>query len=323
MIGSTARILPQCPRSKSGGRMYDRAVGNRSSCSAIPNRTGKNAAGSDNKELTRGVFRRLTVLGMDTGQSHRAEGLRFSFTTHHHAWNAIRIGSASRNERPAGISYIQLGQLRTFPRPFSALKKQFLKVMRYKFLHFLIGCLLKEARGLKRKRRNRLERKRGPESFTQIFVIESFFARELIAMLTPNDNEEMHFLTGPKIGPIRIVSRCARPVSLHSQSPVFVRASARAVGDTLIGIIEQGAELHIIAHSHPGRGAGATTPSSTDVRCLGKLQKAGSQVIGCIVTRDGYVRFFSVSTKFHVMVLGTGVKELSQNVFSIASPNSN
>jgi hypothetical protein len=164
--------------------------------------------------------------------------------------------------------------------------------------------------------------RRPPELFPQTFIVESFFVRELITMLTPSANEEMHFLTGPKIGPIRIVCRWAAPAPLDRQSPVFVRASARSVADVLIPIIEQGAELHICAHSHPGGGAGATTPSSTDVECLGKLQRGGSQAIGCIVTRDGYVRFFSVATIFHVMVLGTGVKEVSRNVFHIAPQDS-
>jgi proteasome lid subunit RPN8/RPN11 len=137
-------------------------------------------------------------------------------------------------------------------------------------------------------------------------------------MLTPGADEEMQFLTGPKIGPIRVVCRWAAPARLDRQSPVFVRATARSVADVLIPIIEQGAELHIIAHSHPGGGAWATTPSGTDIECLGKLQKNGSPAIGCIVTRDGCVRFFSVQTQFHVIVLGTGVKDLSQNVFHIA-----
>jgi proteasome lid subunit RPN8/RPN11 len=159
---------------------------------------------------------------------------------------------------------------------------------------------------------------RPPEPFPQTFICESFFIRELITMLTPGANEEMHFLTGPKLGPIRIVCRWAAPARLDNQSPVFVRASARSVADVLIPIIEQGAELHMIAHSHPGAGAWATTPSGTDIDCLGKLQKNGSPAIGCIVTRDGHVRFFSVQTKFHVMVLGNGVKEVSQNVFRIA-----
>jgi hypothetical protein len=190
--------------------------------------------------------------------------------------------------------------------------------MRARILRFLIVCLLQEARRLKRHRlkRFKITEKVPVESFPQTFILESFFIRELIAMLTPGQNEEMHFLTGPKIGPIRIVSRWARPVSLDRQSPVFVRATAKSVADVLIPIIEQGAELHIIAHSHPGSGPGATTPSSTDIGCLAKLQKSGSAAIGLIVTRDNCVRFFSVSTNFHVMVLGTGVKEVSKNVFT-------
>jgi hypothetical protein len=145
----------------------------------------------------------------------------------------------------------------------------------------------------------------------------------LIAALTPGANEEMHFLTGPKIGPIRIVCRLAVPVPLNRQSPVFVSASAKSVASVLIPIIEQGAELHICAHSHPGGGAGATTPSGTDIECLGKLQRNGSPAIGCIATRDGHIRFFSVHTKFHVMVLGTGVKEVSTNVFHITHQDRN
>ena len=195
----------------------------------------------------------------------------------------------------------------------------------YKLLRFLIVCLLKEAQRQKRKQAGRIATKKTAQldPFPQTFIIESFFARELIRILTPGANEEMHFLTGPKIGPIRIVSRSAMPVSLDRQSPVFVRATAKSVADILIPIIEQGAELHMIAHSHPGGGAGATTPSSTDIECLGKLQKSGSPAIGCIVTRDGCVRFFSVYTKFHVIVLGSGVKELSQNVFHIVHQNNN
>ena len=196
--------------------------------------------------------------------------------------------------------------------------------MNYKLLRCLIICLLKEARRQKRKRLKRIAIRETPtlDSFPQTFVIESFFTRELIRVLTLTADEQMHFLTGPKLGPIRIVARWAQPVSLERQSPVFVRASAKSVADILIPIIEQGAELHICAHSHPGSSAGATTPSSTDIECLGKLQKSGSEAIGCIVTRDGYVRFFSVSTIFYVMVQGTGVKEVSKNVFHITLEDS-
>ena len=158
-----------------------------------------------------------------------------------------------------------------------------------------------------------------PDPGPQTFVMESFFLRELIQALTPGANEEMTFLTGPKMGPIRVVCRMSKPVSLFKQSPVFVGANANSVAAALIPIIEQGAEMHILAHSHPGGGAGATTPSGTDIDCIGKLQKNGSPAIGLIVTRDGCIRFFTVHNKFHVLVLGSGVKQLSQYVFRIST----
>jgi len=170
-------------------------------------------------------------------------------------------------------------------------------------------------------KRVQLVKKLSLEPFPQTFVLESFFLAELIQSLTPSANEEMIFLTGPKLGHIRIVSRFAAPTPINGQSPVFVSASARSVASVLIPIIEQGAELHICAHSHPGSGPGATTPSGTDIKCLGKLQKNGSPAIGCIVTRDGCVRFFSILTKFQVLILGTGVKELSKNVYHITQPD--
>ncbi len=159
---------------------------------------------------------------------------------------------------------------------------------------------------------------RKPRSRQPVFVTEAAFLREVIGVLTVSDDENMHFLTGPKLEQFRVVCRLAQPVKLQEQSPVFVRASARSVADVLIGIVEEGAELHVIAHSHPGSGPGATTPSGTDIACLGKLQKNGSPAIGCIVTRDNNVRFFSVKRTFRVIVQGTGVTEVEKHVFHIA-----
>ena len=152
---------------------------------------------------------------------------------------------------------------------------------------------------------------------TEGFVVEACFLRELLAVLTTDANEQMRFLTGPKVEQVRVVCRWAQPSALEKQSPVFVRASAQSVAAALIPIIEQGAELHIIAHSHPGSGPGGTNPSSTDIECLGELQKAGSRAIGCIFSRDGWVRFFTVSTKFSVQVLGTGTAKLTPCIFYV------
>jgi len=127
----------------------------------------------------------------------------------------------------------------------------------------------------------------------------------------------MVFLSGPTLRNLRVVCRCAPPVLLEKQSPVFVRSSALAVAQALIPIIEQGAELHVIAHSHPGQGPWATYPSGIDMRCLGNLQRAGSPAIGLIVTRDNHARFFTASRPFRVILTGTGVTKLSENVFHL------
>ena len=74
-----------------------------------------------------------------------------------------------------------------------------------------------------------------------------------------------------------------------------------------------------MAHSHPGRGAAATHESSIDVNYLGGIQRGGTDVIGIIVTRDGFVRFFSVEKPFQVLVQGSGVTQIEEHVFQIAS----
>lgn len=153
------------------------------------------------------------------------------------------------------------------------------------------------------------------------FVFETFFLRKLIAALTIDKNEQLYFLTGPKVGSTRIVCRWAECFPLAKQSTVSAAASARSVADALIPIIEQGSELHVVAHSHPGRGAGATYPSHIDINCASQLEKSGSPAIGCIVTRDGYIRFFSASTRFEVKVVGAGFTQVERVVFYVAHQN--
>lgn len=161
-----------------------------------------------------------------------------------------------------------------------------------------------------------------PRCTPETFLLEAFFLRELIRELTPDKDEHMQFLTGPKLRNLRVVCRSAQPIRIERQSVVFVSSTAAGVADALIPIVEQGAELHIIAHSHPGRGACATSPSGTDINCLGKLQQSGSNAIGLIVTRDGCVRFFSVLKPFRVLITGTGITPVATHVFQIHQDDS-
>ena len=44
---------------------------------------------------------------------------------------------------------------------------------------------------------------------------------------------------------------------------------------------------------HPGSGADSTQPSGIDYRHHRRLEKGGFQALGIIMTRDGYVRFYT------------------------------
>jgi hypothetical protein len=56
------------------------------------------------------------------------------------------------------------------------------------------------------------------------------------------------------------------------------------------------------------------------VNYLGKIQRAGADVVGIIVTRDSFVRFFTVEKPFQVLVLGNGVTQVEEYVFQITLP---
>ena len=107
-------------------------------------------------------------------------------------------------------------------------------------------------------------------------------------------------------------------VEPQRQSPVYAKGKAQSCSDVLIEILERGQRLYAVAHSHPGSGPEATHESSTDVKYLGRIQRAGADAIGVIVTRDGYVRFFSVEKPFEVEIQGKGITHVSEDVVRVA-----
>jgi hypothetical protein len=152
------------------------------------------------------------------------------------------------------------------------------------------------------------------------YVMDAWFAQDLIHELTPGPDEEITHVTGARVGPVRILSRICR-LTAQTKTVVFARATAKSCADTEIEILEHGNMLHAMAHSHPGRGAGATQPSGIDINYLGGIQRVGSEAIGIIVTRDGWVRFFSVIKPFRVFVMGAGVTQTEENVYHVTLPD--
>lgn len=150
------------------------------------------------------------------------------------------------------------------------------------------------------------------------YVFNTWFLKDVIHHLTPRRPEEICYLTGDELGPIKITSRIC-PIISDEQSIAHARGNPRSCSDALIEILNHGLSLHVMAHSHPGGGAVATTPSPTDVEYLGRIQRNGADAIGLIVTRDQFVRFFSVEKLFQVLVLGYGATQVEEHVYRIVS----
>lgn len=150
-----------------------------------------------------------------------------------------------------------------------------------------------------------------------IVVVDSAFLCSLVRHLTPGRDEEVCYVTGVQLGNVGVLSRI-QGVQLAEHSAVYARSSAQSAVDALVNIAEAGNRLLAMAHSHPGHGAGATRQSSIDVGYLGGIQRAGSDAIGIIVTRDGWVRFWTVLRPFSVLVQGNGVNQLEEHVYQVA-----
>ncbi len=149
-----------------------------------------------------------------------------------------------------------------------------------------------------------------------VFLLDYWFLQDLIKHLTPHEDEEVVYITGNDYENIKMPYRI-RNIKLEQQSVVYAKATAQSCSDVLIDLCERGYQVQLVAHSHPGSGPEATCPSSIDINYLAKIQDAGSDAVGLIVTRDGYARFFSVRTEFEVSIKGKGVQHVQENVFKI------
>jgi len=154
------------------------------------------------------------------------------------------------------------------------------------------------------------------------YVVDTWFIQDLIRHLTPGRDEEITHVTGPRVGPARVLSRICQ-IRAETKSLVYARASAQSCADTEIEILEHGNLVHAMAHSHPGSGAGATHPSSIDTNYLGTIQRIGAEAIGIIVTRDGWVRFFTVTKPFRIFVMGDGFVQKEEYVFHVTPTDQN
>lgn len=143
------------------------------------------------------------------------------------------------------------------------------------------------------------------------FIIHESTLRELVDTLTPDENEAIAYLSGIQIGALRVLFRI-HPVELDHASPVRAVENLSSTSDTLIRLINANQTPLAQAHRHPGRGANATYPSTTDHNTFRKFEQGGSTLLGIIVTQDRAIRFFTHKMKFHVLLDGSDDLELKK-----------
>jgi hypothetical protein len=141
------------------------------------------------------------------------------------------------------------------------------------------------------------------------YLISSWFLSDCHAYLTsnPRGHERLHLVTGIKLSQKQLTLERMVKVELARESAIGALADQNALQKALIEMDEWGHHLYGLFHSHPGSGAQATRPSTTDLATHKRYEYGGYPLVGGIFVKDGYVRFFSENTPFTVTIYGRGV----------------
>lgn len=146
--------------------------------------------------------------------------------------------------------------------------------------------------------------------------VSTLFLRESLAFLTEEfaaengpGRERMHLVTGTitRDG-VQVLSRI-HAVPLAEQSAAYVKANPAETHFQIVELDEvHGHTLMSMFHSHPGCGADATRPSSTDRANQRRFDQLGIKAIAGICVKDGFFRFWTNDRPFELDVYGKGYR---------------
>ncbi len=149
-----------------------------------------------------------------------------------------------------------------------------------------------------------------------LFVVNSLMLHDCFKQLMKTEEESLHVVTGSVIGNIRSLERIV-PLCLDWQSMAGASADNESLASEFIELYEYGLRPLAYFHSHPGCGAGATRPSSTDRQTQSTMEQSGGEIIGGIFSPDGFVRFYANKVKPNLRVLGKKVSNVEKNVYRL------
>lgn len=153
-----------------------------------------------------------------------------------------------------------------------------------------------------------------------VYTASSWFLHNCFQYLVQRDVESLHFVTGVQHGNILTLDKIVT-FAMSLQTPVSAKGDTGSTHKALMEMERYGHKLHACFHSHPGKGAAATSPSSVDFDYQARLEKGGYPAIGGIFSRDGYFRVFSLERPFQMNVFGKGVERIDDRIYHLTEVN--
>ena len=162
-----------------------------------------------------------------------------------------------------------------------------------------------------------LSRGEASSSLHSVYLVSASFLRDAFGALTKTRDEDLVYATGPDDGKRLFALTRLVTFDLAQRSIAHATPERTSQLRALMQLDKNEERLLATFHSHPGRGASATTPSGVDMSTQRGLEKNGYPAIGAIFSRDGYVRFYSVNRLFRIAVSGAGVEQVDDYLFRI------
>jgi proteasome lid subunit RPN8/RPN11 len=129
--------------------------------------------------------------------------------------------------------------------------------------------------------------------------------------------EQFFFITGSETDGLLILDQTCG-FEHASRTAAGVEGEIKSTHALLCRLEHFGHRLLGHFHSHPGRGIGATLPSSIDRTFQERLERGGYPTVAAVFSRDGFVRFFRLDNNFELQIFGKGAEKVEPNIFHLA-----
>lgn len=139
--------------------------------------------------------------------------------------------------------------------------------------------------------------------------------RVLLCLMDSTEFESECFVSGIRIGNTLIPMRILKP-KLAIRTIVSAKADPVSMYNLYLYIQKWGLNLYLMAHLHPGYSSGSVYPSGRDIMTLRRWER-NFPLIGVILNRSGYFRFFSVNQKFRIKMEGRSVEQYDEKFYKI------